>query len=240
MASELKFGSPEWRAKYMKNRPRASSAPAVVANGVKTVRFKNGKVLQFGLKSKNPFAKLKTWQLLLAAAGGALVLQHFLAPKGTSIVSKAFTGWGHGEMPTPFGRGGAPYGFGYGGGGGHGGWPYGRGYEYVGAVNRGGFKGGAGMPFGPGPWPTQNATPPADGGVAPQRPSMPPGPAMDMANMHPPAADPPDVTGWGVMTMPAPFGRGGPPYGMGYGGGGGHGGWPYGGYDGGGAYPWWG
>lgn len=26
---------------------------------------------------------------------------------------------------------------------------------YTGAVNRGGFRGGAGMPFGPGPWPTQ-------------------------------------------------------------------------------------
>jgi hypothetical protein len=168
---------------------------------------------------------------------GALVLQHLIAPKGTSIVSKVFTGWGHGEMPSPFGRGGAPWGLGYGGGGGHGGWPYGRGYEYVGAVNRGGFKGGAGMPFGPGPWPTQNATPPADGGVAPQRPSMPPGPAMDMPN----AAPATDATGWGVMTMPAPFGRGGPPFGMGYGGGGGHGGWPYGGgYDGDAAFPWWG
>jgi hypothetical protein len=236
MASELKFGSPEWRAKYMKKGAtrKASSpfGPATVSNGVKTVRLRNGKILQFGLKAK----KLKTWQLVIGGVVGALVVQHLIAPKGTSIVSKVFTGWGHGEMPTPFGRGGAPWGLGYGGGGGHGGWPYGRGLEYVGAVNRGGFKGGAGMPFGPGPWPTQNATPPADGGVAPQRPSMPPGPAMDMANVEPAT----DMTGWGVMTMPAPFGRGGAPWGLGYGGGGGHGGWPYGGYDGGGAYPWWG
>jgi hypothetical protein len=235
MASELKFGSPEWRAKYMKKKSSNATlrtslgamkdySPLVAANGVKTVRFKNGKVLQFGLKSKA--LKLKTWQLVLGGLGGALLLQHLIAPKGTSIVSKVFTGWGHGEMPSPFGRGGAPWGLGYGGGGGHGGWPYGRGNEYVGAVNRGGFKGGAGMPFGPGPWPTQNATPPASDGVAPDRPSMPPGSATDM-------------TGWGVMTMPAPFGRGGPPFGMGYGGGGGHGGWPSGGYDGGGAYPWW-
>ena len=192
------FGSPEFNAMYRKKGPRRSpkelerrlgdihapvtaGRPAVSANGVKTVRLKNGKVLQFGLKSKNPFAKFKTWQLLLATAGGALLLEYLLVPKGTSIVSKVFTGWGHGEMPTPFGRGGPPFGFGYGGGGGHGGWPYGRGHEYVGAVNRGGYKGGAGMPFGPGPWPTQNAAPPVENGQPSPRPSMPPGPAMDMS-----------------------------------------------------------
>ncbi len=241
------FGSPEFRAMYLKKgTSHKPSVPAAATNGVRTVRFKNGKILQFGVKSK---MKLKTWQLVLGGIAGALVVQHLIAQKGTSIVSKVFAGWGHGEMPTPFGRGGAPWGLGYGGGGGHGGYPYGRGHEYVGAVNRGGFKGGAGMPFGPGPWPTQNATPPAEEGVAPQRPSMPPGPAMDMTNVMPaeivdplmppgPAMTPTDMTGWGVMTMPAPFGRGGPPYGMGYGGGGGHGGWPYGGYDG--SYPWWG
>jgi hypothetical protein len=45
----------------------------------------------------------------------------------------AAVGWGHGEMPTPFGRGGPPYGFGYGGGGGHGvhgNWPYGVGWGH--------------------------------------------------------------------------------------------------------------
>jgi hypothetical protein len=243
--ADLKFGSPEWRAKFLKKGSRPSATHTT--GDVKTVRLRNGKVLQFASRGK----KLKTWQLVLGGAVGALLLQHLIAPKGTSIVSKVFTGWGHGEMPSPFGRGGAPWGLGYGGGGGHGGWPYGRDPQYyVGAVNRGGFKGGAGMPFGPGPWPTQNATPPANEGVAPQRPSMPlsgpfqgaqpadfasmpPGPAMDMTN-EPPA----DVTGWGVMTMPTPFGRGGPPFGLGYGGGGGNGGWPYGGYDG--AYPWWG
>jgi len=31
---------------------------------------------------------------------------------------------------------------------------------YTGAVSRGGYRGGAGMPFGPGPWPTQYAAAP--------------------------------------------------------------------------------
>lgn|SRR5271170_4128378 len=181
MASEKPvFGSPEFHAMYSKKRgshKRPSSS--VVANGVKTVRLKNGKVLQFGLKSKSLFANLKTWQLALAAAGGALVLQHVLAPKGTSIVSKIFGGSASGDHHA-----------------GH----------YVGAVNRGGYGGNSGMPFGPGPWPTQHAVE-----ALPQT-----------------SADGAEATGWGHMEMPSPFGRGGPPFGMGYGGGGGHGGWPYG------------
>lgn len=184
------FGTPEFNAMYRKKGvSHKPSSSVVAANGVKTVHLKNGKVLQFGLKSKNPFAKLKTWQLALAAAGGALVLQHFLVPKGTSIVSKILGG-----SPSAAERAG----------------------YYVGAVNRGGYGGNSGMPFGPGPWPTQHAAAPIENGQAPVRPTtLPTAPVDEMA-------------GWGHMEMPTPFGRGGPPYGMGYGGGGGHGGWPYG------------
>jgi hypothetical protein len=87
--------------------------------------------------------------------------------------------------------------------------------HYTGAVNRGGFGGNnGGMPMGPGPWPTNHAAAPVENGQTPDRPMMPPGPAMDM-------------TGWGHGEMPTPFGvsaygyRGWPA------GGGGHGGYPY-------------
>jgi hypothetical protein len=70
----------------------------------------------------------------LLVVGGALVAEHFFAPKGTSIASRMFgtlsgkralTGWGHGEMPSPFGYSAyGAYGWPYGGGG-HGGYPYG-------------------------------------------------------------------------------------------------------------------
>jgi hypothetical protein len=83
--------------------------------------------------------------------------------------------------------------------------------HYTGAVNRGGFKGGAGMPFGPGPWPT------------------------NYASENPQSAAVPEMTGWGHVEMPTPFGdnvysRDGWPNG-----GGGHGGYPYNNE----AYRWW-
>jgi hypothetical protein len=114
----------------------------------------------------------------LLVVGGALVIEHFVSPKGSSILSKTFgslgkhvtsghwahddvgnvyrisddgtfvsvhpdmrltksgryesisapapfTGWGHGEMPSPFGYSAyGSYGWPHGGGG-HGGYPYG-------------------------------------------------------------------------------------------------------------------
>lgn len=90
--------------------------------------------------------------------------------------------------------------------------------HYTGAVNRGGFGGNnGGMPMGPGPWPIQHAAAPIENGQTPERPSLPPGG---------------DVTGWGHVEMPSPFGV------SAYGaagwpnGGGGHGGYPY-------SAPWW-
>jgi hypothetical protein len=75
--------------------------------------------------------------------------------------------------------------------------------HYTGAVNRGGFRSQNGMPYGPGPWPTQNAS------------------------ENPQQAAAPEMTGWGHGEMPTPFGlslysRDGWPNG-----GGGHGGYPY-------------
>jgi hypothetical protein len=176
----------------------SSVSPSTSSNGVKTVRFKNGKVLQFGLKSAK---KLKTWQLVLGGAAGVLLVQHLIAPKGTSIVSKFFGAGSSGAEHT-----------------GH----------YVGAVNRGGYGGNSGMPFGPGPWPTQHAAAPIENGESPVRPTTLPQMPTDGS---------PEMAGWGHMEMPSPFGRGGPPFGLGYGGGGGHGGWPYGDPD---VNPWWG
>src|SRR5208337_1693062 len=66
------------------------------------------------------------------------------------------------------------------------------GQHYTGAVNRGGFGGNnGGMPMGPGPWPTQHAAAPMENGQTPERPSM----------------APEDVTGWGHVEMPKPFGH---------------------------------
>ncbi len=184
MATEpvLKFGSPEWRAKFMKAKhlpvksvsivPAALAAKSVsiVPTGSATPKFGTPEwreKYQSGRSSVSSaskslskslgLGKLETWQVVLLAAGGALVLQHLIAPKGTSIVSKVLGGVG-----------GA-------GGGFH------VGEHYVGAVTRGGFRNNSGMPFGPGPWPTQNAAAP-DG---------------NMQTPDPARNDPSMMTGWG-------------------------------------------
>lgn len=64
---------------------------------------------------------------------------------------KTSTGWGHVEMPSPSSFGTPPFGLNYGGGAGAD-----MNEFYVGAVNRGGYGGSGGMPYGPGPWPTQH------------------------------------------------------------------------------------
>jgi hypothetical protein len=158
MASELKFGTPEWRAMYMKPKSRSSAAKSVsivpatsksvlIAGGAPKfgtpewrAKYSKGKSSLSSVSSATKsltkslgLGKLETWQLVLLAAGGALVVQHLVAPKGTSVVSKILGGVGVGSHHA-----------------GH----------YVGAVNRGGYRGGAGVPFGPGPWPTQNAAAP--------------------------------------------------------------------------------
>jgi hypothetical protein len=233
MASELEFGSPEWRAKYMK--PRASykrvDERSVLGEGERSALGEGSsprKILQpkFGTSEwramyprkgrgvasdwyrglQRGWDRLETWQIVLLAAGGALAIQHLIAPKGTSVASKILGGGSSGAVHA-----------------GH----------YVGAVNRGGYGGytGGGMPFGPGPWPTQHAAAPIENGQSPVRPTTLPQAPIDGAGT-------PEMAGWGHMEMPTPFGRGGPPYGMGYGGGGGHGGWPYGSYDG--SSHWWG
>src|SRR5271154_6401990 len=153
MATEpvLKFMSPEWRAKYQKHLPvyqkhlpaaLAARSVSIVPAG-STPKFMSPEwreKYQKSSKSKSiarsvskslGVSKLETWQIALLAAGGALVVQHLVAPKGTSIVSKILGGAG----------GGAHRAGGY----------------YVGAVNRGGYRNNNNMPFGPGPWPTQHA-----------------------------------------------------------------------------------
>ncbi len=194
------FGSPEFNAMYRKNKGAShrSASSSVRTGGVKVVRLKNGKILEFGLKGK----KLKTWQLVLGGAIGVLLVQHLIAPKGTSIASKILGAGSSGAV---------------------------RAGHYVGAVNRGGYGGNSGMPFGPGPWPTQHAAAPIENGQSPVRPTTLPQMPIDGS---------PEMAGWGHMEMPSPFGIGGPPFGMGYGGGGGHGGWPYGDPDG--SNLWWG
>jgi hypothetical protein len=64
----------------------------------------------------------------------------------------------------------------------------------TGAVNRGGYRGGAGMPFGPGPWPTQGASPPDSNMQSPDPNSARNDPDAMMA-------------GWGDIGA-APYGRG--------------------------------
>lgn len=61
----------------------------------------------------------------------------------------------------------------------------------TGAVNRGGYGGNGGMPFGPGPWPTKGAAPPDSNMQAP-----------DPARLDPNAM----MTGWGEVGAP-PYGR---------------------------------
>jgi hypothetical protein len=174
MASELKFGSPEWRVKYMKTKARRSTPilPKGATEHRASLHARDLHREAQGPGDAEPFlggigrrlGNLKTWQIALLAAGGALGLQHLLAPKGTSIVSKILGGSAGGHR--------------------------------VGAVNRGGFKGGAGMPFGPGPWPTQNAAAPAENGQGASRPTI-------MTNENGEL----QMTGWGHGEMPVPYGR---------------------------------
>lgn len=178
MASELKFGSPEWRAKFMKpKRGRLVARKAVEDEADVPFRFTRTRLApisgnveraekMFGSnKLSRTLGNLKTWQIALLAAGGALGLQYLLAPKGTSIVSKILGGSGAS---------------------GH----------YVGAVNRGGFRGGAGMPFGPGPWPTNYASAPAENGQGASRPTIMTDESGEL-----------QMTGWGHGEMPVPYGR---------------------------------
>ena len=232
MATEpvLKFMSPEWRAKYQKPKhlpvksvsilPAALAARSVsIVPAGSTPKFMSPEwreKYQKSSKSKSiarsvskslGVSKLETWQIALLAAGGALVLQHMIAPKGTSIASKIFGGMGFrtsgagdplerhcavgmrwderaqacvltgqsGHCPPGSSwneRSGScesnipppppPSGF------------------YTGAVDRGGYRGGAGIPFGPGPWPTMHAAAP-DGNM----------------QMPDPARSDPSMTGWG-------------------------------------------
>lgn len=67
----------------------------------------------------------------------------------------------------------------------------------TGAVNRGGYRGGAGMPFGPGPWPTQNAAPPDSNMQSPDPNGARNNPDAMMS----------DMTGWADVGA-APYGRG--------------------------------
>jgi hypothetical protein len=69
------------------------------------------------------------------------------------------------------------------------------GKHVAGAVNRGGFRGGSQMPFGPGPWPTNYASAPAENGQGTSRPTI-----MTDENGQL------QMTGWGHGEMPAPFG----------------------------------
>lgn len=75
------------------------------------------------------------------------------AIQGATVIVTSMTGSKRARIPPPIPHkpvslSHAPQGQLPGAGGGH----------YTGAVNRGGFKGGAGMPFGPGPWPTSYAS----------------------------------------------------------------------------------
>ena len=53
--------------------------------------------------------------------------------------------------------------------------------HYTGAVNRGGYGGNGGMPFGPGPWPTKNAAAPDSNMQSPDQSRLDPNAMMNGA-----------------------------------------------------------
>jgi len=180
--SKPKFGSPEWRAKYIKSGPRAPTGFSPMRTQLAESLERRAENLKAAASSDQRMAeslerrakslvggRLKTWHLVLGGAAGILLLDHLIAPKGMSIASKIVSGSSAAERVGHF---------------------------YTGAVNRGGFKGGAGMPFGPGPWPTQNAAAPQENGQGASRPTI-------MTNEDGQL----EMTGWGHGEMPVPYGR---------------------------------